>query len=174
MADVEKHQCRPEDAAKMLKWIRERGGVAIWRSVNLSNPGASWSTPAWHEEDEHGARALVVSPTWQAEKVPSRVITDTSEIEVVSPREVKRFRVAVRRGSQGLSLKVTGAGSRRIREAVAKAGDGAWYEFDYGSQEAVIFVPGKAVPLLEWELDCLELEAMHAESKEVGGDVSDR
>jgi len=173
--EVEKHQCAPENVAKMLSWIRERGGVAIWRSANLSNPGASWSTPAWQAEDEDGVRKLAVSPTWQAEKVPSRVITDPSEIEVVTAREVKRFRVAVRRGSQGMMLKVTDAGTRRIREAVAKAGGGAWYEFDYESQEAVIYVPDKKVPLLEWaERSERELEVAHDGSEKVAGDVSDR
>jgi hypothetical protein len=42
----EKHHISPETAAKALEWIKTRGGLAIWQSVNLSNPGASWSTPA--------------------------------------------------------------------------------------------------------------------------------
>jgi len=143
---AEKHHCAPENAAKMLMWIRERGGIAIWRSVNLSNPGASWSTPVNHEDGTPGGR-----PTWQADSAPCRVISDPSEVEVVTAREVKRFHVGVRRGDQGLSLKVTDGGSRRIRSEVAKAGEEAWHEFDYGTQEAVILVPGEKVSLLEWE-----------------------
>jgi hypothetical protein len=54
-------------------------------------------------------------------------------------------------GSQGLSIKVTDGGTRRIRAAVAKAkeqyGD-AWYEFDYGNYEnAVILAPDKSISL---------------------------
>ncbi len=32
---------RAEDAHKMLKWVRERDGIATWKSVNLSNPSGS-------------------------------------------------------------------------------------------------------------------------------------
>jgi hypothetical protein len=64
--------------------------------------------------------------------------------------EVKRFRVGVRAGSQGLSLKVTDGGTRRIRSAVKRAGEGAYYKFDYSTQEAVIFKPGTQIPLLEF------------------------
>ena len=49
-----------------------------------------------------------------------------------------------------MSLKVTDGGTRRIRKEVGKAGEDAWYEFDYGTQEAVIFVPGEVVGLLEY------------------------
>jgi hypothetical protein len=56
-------------------------------------------------------------------------------------KEVKRFRVGIRMGSQGLRVKVTDGGSRRIRREVAKAGAGATYTFDYMTQEAVILVP---------------------------------
>ena len=41
-----KHTCAPENAPKFLDWIKNRGGVAVWKSINLSNPDASWSTPA--------------------------------------------------------------------------------------------------------------------------------
>ena len=57
--------------------------------------------------------------------------------------EVKRFRVGVRWGSQGFTLKVTDGGSRRIRREVSKAGDGAYHVFDYMTQEAVIMKPAK-------------------------------
>lgn len=140
-----KHQCSPENAANMLSWIKTRGGIAIWSSVNMSNPGASWSTPYLTKDG-----SLMLSPTWQAEKNPSRVVTDPGEVVVVTPRVVKRFHVAVRVGSQGLQAKLTVASSRKVRDAVAKAGDGAWYEFDYGEQEAVILVPGETVSLEEW------------------------
>ena len=141
---MDKHECAPENAAKMLDWIRTRGGVAVWRSANLSNPGASWSAPALTSE----GLPQPTKPTWEAESRPARIITDPSEIEVVTRREVKRFRVGVRMA--GLTLKVTDAGTRRIRAEVEKAGDGASYEFDYDEQAAIITVPGERVLLSEW------------------------
>ena len=138
----EKHICMPENASKMKEWIANRGGVAIWPSVNLSNPGASWSSPALTEDGKPYPK-----PTWQAADTPERVITDPSEIVVTVPKEVKRFRVALRLGSQGLSVKLTDASSERVRAAVRKAGEKAWYQFDYASREAVIYVPDKEIPL---------------------------
>lgn len=142
------HECAPEHAAQMLDWIHNRGGVAVWSSINLSNPGASWSTPVLTKSGE-----LMSKPTWEAEDRPSRVIKDASLIDVVTRREVKRFRVAVRLGGQGLTAKVTTAGTKRIRAEVDKAGEGASYCFDYGTQEAVITVPDKRVPLNEWDIE---------------------
>lgn len=139
---AEKLQIRPEQAARFREWLRDRGGIAVWRSANLANPGASWSTPALQPDGTPTPR-----PTWEAEDRPSRIITDPAEVEVVEPKEVKRFYVAVRRGSQGLSLKLTDGASRKVRAAVEKAGPEAWYSFDYFTQEAVILVPGTVGPL---------------------------
>ena len=88
-------------------------------------------------------------PHWKVASEPSRIITDASEIDVVTWKEVKRFHVGVRRGD-GLSFKLTGGATRKVRAAVAKAGDGATYHFDYDAQEAVIVVPDKVVPLNLW------------------------
>ena len=91
--------------------------------------------------------------SWEMANEPYRIITDPAEVEVHVPKEVKRFRVGVRMGSQGFSFKVTDGGSRRIKREVAKAkenyGD-AWYEFDYSTQEAVIMVPDSKAPLEEF------------------------
>lgn len=139
-----KHTVTAENAPKIHQWFAERGGIAVWASINLSNPGASWTTPA---TDPVGAPAT--KPTWEAESTPT-LITDPADVEVVVPKEVKRFRVGVRVSNGGLQLKVTDAGTRKIRAAVAKAGDDAWHEFDYDTQEAVIYVPGSKVPLPDW------------------------
>ena len=56
-------------------------------------------------------------------------------------REVRRFRVAVRRGAQGLTLKLTDASAAKLRRRLVEAGPDASYRFDYDSQEAVIEVP---------------------------------
>lgn len=142
---LEKHTVSPENAAKFKEWILSRGGVAVWRSADLSDPGLSMSSPALNRDGTPTAK-----PHWKLENTPHRVITDPADIDVVTDREVKRFHIGVRPGSQGLSLKVTGGGTRKIRAAVEKAGRGARYEFDYDTQEAVILVPDKVVSLKDW------------------------
>jgi hypothetical protein len=136
------------NAPLFAKWIRERGGVAVWESANLSNPGMSWSTPVMTESGEKTGK-----PNWQSEEVPV-VYTDPEMVVVDTSKEVKRFKVGVRVGGNGLTLKVTDGGSRRIRKAVGKAveeyGKEAWYRFDYETQEAVILVAVESVTLKEW------------------------
>lgn len=146
MAEIpRKYQIKPENAALIWTWLQTRGGIAIWDSINLSNPGGSWTTPA---TDQAGNPAL--KPTWQVGNEPSRIITDPADVEVVVPHLWKRFHVGVRVGRQGLSLKVTEGGTRRIRAALHKAGEGAWHEFDYEAQDALIYIPAKTVPISEW------------------------
>ena len=139
------HVVREQDAPKIASWLRERGGLAVWSSINLSNPGTSWTTPL---NDANGQP--ITKPTWESASEPERVITDLAEVVVSIDKEVKRFRVGVRMGGNGLQLKVTDGGTRRIRSAVAKAGEGAYYVFDYSQQQAVIMAPERVVPLTEW------------------------
>lgn len=144
---MENHVVAEANAHHILDWMLNRGGILIWESVNLSNPGASWTTPALTENGEPYTK-----PNWQCANEPVRHITDLAEVDVTTAVEVKRFHVAVRPGRQGLSLKVTDGGTRRIESAVAKAerehGKPAWYEFDYGDyNNAVIFVEGERTPL---------------------------
>lgn len=140
-----KHTCHPEDAPRIWEWITNRGGIVRWPSVDLADLGRSWTTPY---KDEHG-EVRTEAPHWKAPR-PSHHITDIDDVCVAVDREVKRFRVAIRRSSNGLSMKVTDAGSRRIREAVAKAGVGAYHTFDYETQEAVIMAPESVLPLSRW------------------------
>lgn len=150
---MERYRIRADMAPDVAEWLREGRGIAVWESINLSNPGAAWLTPA---RDRQGVS--MSKPNWQAANAPARVLERAEEFEVVTAEEVKRFHVAVRRGSQGLMLKVTDGGSRRIRREVAKAGEGAWYEFDYADYEnAVIYTPGEVVPLEELLKEAAEL-----------------
>ncbi len=145
METLEQHRVIEPNAKLFLKWMRERGGVAVWGCLDLSDPSKTWSSPVNNEDGTPKTK-----PHWAATTEPIRIITDMDEILVDTPREVKRFHVAIRQGSQGLSFKLTDGSSRKLRAAVDKAGEGAWYEFDYGSQEAVILVPDKSITLREW------------------------
>ena len=146
MLTKDKLICRPENVAKYREWLATRGGLAVWKSINFSNLGTSWTTPARTADGQPTPK-----PTWEADSAPARVVTSEDDVDVVVDKEVKRFRVGVRRGSSNPCLiKVTDGGSRRIRKAVAAAGDGAYHVFDYETQEAVILAPEKRVPLREW------------------------
>src|ERR1700693_5710362 len=101
------HIVNEVNAALFDEWIRTRGGLAVWRSINLSNPGASWTTPLRNADG-----SPVTKPTWEAANQPERVITDPADVVVSVDKEVQRFHVALRMGSQGLSIKVSDGGSR--------------------------------------------------------------
>lgn len=95
---------------------------------------------------------------------PSDVTTNPDEVMVVTNKEVRRFRVGVRRSGNGMSMKVTDAGSRRIRATVDKLNEDrednmASYHFDYETQEAVFTVPDKIISLTEWANQNPELAA---------------
>lgn len=139
-------------ARKVREWLREGRGVSVWRSIDLSDPGREVLTPAYDYEGRYAYVGIPVSkPHWKMGNTPVQVMESERDFEVVTAREVKRFHVAVRRGSQGFSLKVTDGGSRRIRREVEKAGDGAWHEFDYGDYDnAVIMAPDSVVPMEDW------------------------
>jgi hypothetical protein len=140
-----KHSCTAENAPMFLDWIKNRGGIAVWRSVNLANPGASWSTPAYTDGKP------TVKPTWESGDEPEAIYISTDDIEVFTSKEVKRFHVAVRMRGCGFTLKCTDGATRRIRREVAKIGEGAYYQFDYDTQDAVIMKPSGTITLTEWE-----------------------
>jgi hypothetical protein len=142
---MEPHEVAPENALRMFEWIKTRGGIAVWPSVNFSNLGQSWSTPYLKTDG-----TPMDKPTWQADSKPSRVITDPNDVVVIERKEVKRFRVAIRRGSQGLVMKLTDASTRRVRDWSDKFGPESSYHFDYETQECVITMPDTKVPLTEY------------------------
>jgi len=131
----------PEVRNRFAQWIADRGGVARWENINLSDPGAGDRfTPALTEEGES-----YPSPHWSVRL--AEVVTDISRFRFVKEvREVKRFYVAVRRGTNGLMLKLTDGAGRRLQKALARAKeshnvDDAFYHFDYMTQECVISIP---------------------------------
>ena len=147
---MKEHVILPENADRIRDWIQNRGGIFIWSSIDLSDPGKTWTSPS---TDKDGNR--VTKPHWQCGEEPIRHITSEDDVVVEVPKEVKRFRVGVRRASNNpWRFKVTDGGTRRIRSACARAteryGTEAWYCFDYDTQEAVIMVAEKRVPLPQW------------------------
>jgi hypothetical protein len=136
------HVVDAKDAPLIREWMRTRGGIAIWRSANLSNPGASWTTPATAPDGGPAQR-----PNWQADIAPVRVITNPADVVIVEPVEVSRMRVAIEQ--HGLMLKLTTASSRALRHRLARLGAGHFYRFDYETQEAVFCREGEAMPLME-------------------------
>ena len=139
-----RHSCTIENVVKFADWIKNRGGVAIWKSVDLSDPAFSMSSPA---TDKNGKP--FTKPHWKCVDVPE-VVTDPKEIEVYQRQEFKRFHVAIRPGAQGFKLKLTDASSRSLERFLAQAGEGSSYEFDYGMQEAIVYKVSESISLAEW------------------------
>jgi hypothetical protein len=141
-----KHEVKAENAPLIWSWFQLRGGISIWGCVDLADPGKTWTCPAKTVDGLPMQRQQ-----YNMGQEPIRVITDPAEVGVIVPKEVKRFHVATRLGDQGFKVKVTSGSSDRIRKALDKAGDMAWHEFDYETQEAVIYIPsGDVVALPEW------------------------
>lgn len=139
---VEPHIILVENESMMARWLVERGGIAVWGCLDPRRAGQTWSSPALTKDGQPTPK-----PHWAVTSEPIRIITDPAEVVVETSREVRRFRVAVRVGSQGLTLKLTDASSAKVRRAVEKAGDGAFHQFDYATQEAVIYVPAERRPI---------------------------
>lgn len=131
-----------EHAAKLIDWLENRGGIAVWGSADLSDPTYSVFAPVLEKDGKPFGK-----PSWKCKNEPDRIVKDISEVDVYEPVEVKRFHVSLRIGDQGLKVKCTDASSRRIRNACDHAGEGAYYQFDYDTQECVIYVQNKLIPL---------------------------
>lgn len=130
------------------KWLAARRGLAVWNAADFS--GRKMSTPLLDAEGNPYPQ-----PTWWVDKTPSATATTEEEVFVRVWKEVKRFHVAVRMGSQGLTVKVTDYGSKRIRKecekATDKTGKESSYYFDYESHENVVIqVQDAVVPLTEY------------------------
>lgn len=132
----------PGARQKFESWMAERGGIVRWANVNLSDPGAGdIFTPLRSPE---GQENTTRPPHWGRRY--AETITDIGRFRFVREmQEVKRFRVAVRRGSQGLMLKLTDHSTAKVRKHCAAIEEQydkpAYYDFDYSTQECVITVP---------------------------------
>jgi hypothetical protein len=140
----------PENAAKFKDWLSNRGGLAVWVSVDLSDLSESWTTPV---NDSTGKP--VGPPNWKCggkDTKPDRIITDINEVQVLMPKLVQRLPVALKRS--GMKTFLTPASEKKLKKAVEKAGAGAWYEKGgFFEKEMLIFVPDKVVPLAEFNVE---------------------
>jgi hypothetical protein len=120
---------------KMEDWIANRGGVQVWNNINMSNPGAGpMFTPANKQDG-----TLMDKPSWSVER--GEVIQNIQRFQFVkSWHEIKRFHVAIRRGSQGFSMKLTDGSTGKVRRFQDNHPE-ASYRFDYETQECVFEVP---------------------------------
>jgi hypothetical protein len=140
----------PENKQAILDWLENRGGVAVWKSVNLSNPGISWFTPARDEDGTPSGK-----PNWQAASEPDSIVTDPGAVGVVTYKEATRFHIATRLSSTGLYVKLTDGSSRSVRKSVAKwvreVGEDmapyVTYKFEW--DDAVILIPDRVVAIEE-------------------------
>ncbi len=142
---MEKLRIKPEVVDRARAWLVGRGGIAVWKSIWLSDPGLLVLTPALTDGKP------TPKPSWQLGD-EAEVITDGSGVGVVIPKEVRRFRIHVRMGSNGLLIKLTDHSSELVRKMLAKYGEDAWHEFggDDGF-DCIIFVPGSLCPLSEFK-----------------------
>src|SRR4051812_36313384 len=102
----EKFEISSEHAAKFSDWLKTRGGILVWQSLDMSNPCTS-STPATirrgdcQEPLKEGEDPDTVIPYpwpgWRFDKTPVRHVTEVAECVVMLDKEVRRFRVGLRR-----------------------------------------------------------------------------
>lgn len=108
-------ECHIDNAPRFRDWLANRGGIAIWPSIDLRNAGASCSTPA---------RTLAGEPTtkpgWQYANEPSIIVTDPAHVGVYQEALFKAIRVSLRRGRNGFDLKLTDTSQRRVDELIAQ------------------------------------------------------
>lgn len=129
-------------AVKVSRWIAECGGCAVWGCLDLADPSRQFFTPAKLSDGTPSS-----APHWSSPREPKRIVTDPADVEVVTHREVKRIRIAVRPG-YGLGWKLTDTSSARLRKALELAGPGSVYVFD--GNQALIFAEVSRTPLPQW------------------------
>lgn len=129
-------------AVKVSRWIEYCGGVAVWGCLDLSQPSRQFYTPA-RLTDGTPSRA----PHWSSPSQPERIITDANAVSVATRREVKRIRIAVRRG-YGQGLVLTDAAATRLQLALEEAGPGAVHAFE--GNQAIILAESARTPLPQW------------------------
>lgn len=139
-------ECSVANAEKFAEWIATRGGVATWRSVDLGDPTASWSTPA-RTVDGHATP----QPTWKAERSP-RITTDPASVGVYTEVAFKVVRVFLVR--RGLKLVITDDSQRRVDKALAACkeqhGNSHYRKGDLDDPTITVYYATEVIPLPEY------------------------
>ena len=148
MSDIKwEHECDEHNAAKFLDWIRNRGGVAVWQSVNLGNPGASWSGPMQQANGDPSSK-----PNWESDTKPASVHTDATKIGVYSAVLVETIPAKVK--VNGMQMVLTSGTTRRLTAALRRVekshGNSFYRKGSSMDPELYIFTSGPMVSLQEW------------------------
>lgn len=124
-----KYKVTPEQETKIVTWLKERNGVAVWRNCNLSSHsiGTEAFTPATQAD---GSPAQC--PGWQYGGTPIAVTTDANDfvVEVFEPFAKMR----VMPGKYGPPCDPIKRGRDKVDKALALAGEGAYWQFDYSTR----------------------------------------
>lgn len=140
---------RAEHVSKYRDWLTHRGGIAVWTSVNLSNPGQKWSTPAFSIDG-----TPTTKPNWQAGDTPI-VVTDPSQVGIYTETLFKDISVKLRFGSQGFMLKLSDASQRKVDRVLdacrAKHGNAHYRTGGLVNPVVSVYYTDKIIPLSEYQ-----------------------
>src|SRR5271166_2825547 len=90
---LEPHPCEPENAGMLKEWLDTRGGLALWRSQDMCNPGRSWTTPVRNDDGTPVTHGQV---HWSAGSQPDRIITDPAEVVVETVQLLEEVSVTLK------------------------------------------------------------------------------
>lgn len=110
-------EIRTDNIPQIKDWLTNRGGVAVWHSIDLRTAGEYVLTPALTRTGKP-----TTPPSWQSAKTPE-IITDPAQILVYQEALFKAVPVALRRSSNGLSFKLTDASQRKVDRLMEQCRD---------------------------------------------------
>lgn len=157
-----KYTVQEENAGKIANWLATRGGILIWQSRDLGDPGKSVTTPYLTADGK-----LTDSPHWKFGGTPDRHIKSSDDVDVGTSRIVETFKVKLK-GSRYGKITVNDAGTRKLESRLEhwrqETGKDAFYTFastgtasgdivhamTVGSDEINIHIEDRVVPLEEW------------------------
>lgn len=96
-----------EELPRILDWIANRGGVAVWANLDLRSAGSKTFTPALTTTGEPTTR-----PGWQFAAEPLEIITDPAGVTAYTEHLWKAFPVSLRRA--GMVMKLTDGAQRKL------------------------------------------------------------
>jgi len=96
-----------EELPRILDWIANRGGVAVWLNRDLRSAGSKTFTPACQPDGKPSER-----PGWQFGPIPVEIITDPAHVTTYTEHLFKVFPVSLRR--HGMVMKLTDGAQRKL------------------------------------------------------------